>query len=62
MTMSAALDLLKFLLGAVILIIALLDSDPQPVIAVIALLLMGVVTIDQIREWMNRHRVREETP
>jgi uncharacterized membrane protein (DUF441 family) len=58
--MSAALDLLKFLLGAAILIIAVLDNDAQPVIATIALLLMGVVTVDQIREWMNRHRTREE--
>jgi hypothetical protein len=27
---------------------------------VIALMLMGVITYDQIREWTNRHRAREE--
>jgi hypothetical protein len=58
--MSALLDLLKFLLGGAILIITLFDNDTNPVVVVIALMLMGVITYDQIREWTNRHRAREE--
>ena len=50
------LEVLKFLLGAAILVLALLDVDPQPVIVIIALVLMGVITVDQVQGWLSRRR------
>lgn len=52
--MNGFLTVAKFLLGAAVLLFALLDVDAQPAIVVLALLLMGVLTYDQIRDWFGR--------
>jgi len=52
--MAPVLEAAKFLIGAVILLLAAFDVDPQPGIVILALLLMGVLSYDQIHDWLGR--------
>jgi hypothetical protein len=49
--MAVTITLLKFVLGALIVVLAFLDVDQQPFMVIVGLVLMGVLTAEQFYDW-----------
>ena len=60
--MTAAITLAKFALGALIVLLAILDVDPQPFMIIVGLVLMGVLTAEQFYDWFPNRPPLQEPP
>ena len=60
--MAATITLLKFVLGAAVLVIAILDVDQQPFLVIVGLVLMGVLTVEQFYDWFPTRKDPPDGP
>lgn len=60
--MDTALRVAKFLLGAAILVLAIIDTDTQPFILILSLVLMGVLTADELMDWLPHRNGKGHVP
>jgi hypothetical protein len=59
---DTALRVAKFLLGAAILVLAIIDTDTQPFILILSLVLMGVLTADELMDWLPHRNGKGHVP
>lgn len=52
----------EFIVGAIVLIMALLGDPIRPGLVILALILMGVITIDQLRDLLEHRTTARRSP
>jgi hypothetical protein len=59
---AAVITFTKFVLGALIIVLAIFDVDPQPFTVILGLLLMGVLTVEQFYDWFPTSGAQRPPP